>query len=193
MSGLRVIGGELGGRVLRAPRGQTTRPTAARVREALFSILGDVSELRVLDLYAGTGALGIEALSRGAMHATFVESDRSALVCLRENLGALDLQTRSEVLPVRVTAAQSALGKRTPFDLVLCDPPWRDVELAAGELARLVDQGAISADGRVVIEHAARGEHPKPAGLFAYDQRIWGDTAATLFKRTLAKPGEAPL
>lgn len=193
MSGLRVIGGELGGRVLRAPRGHNTRPTQARVREALFSILGDMSGLRVLDLYAGTGALGIEALSRGAVHATFVESDRNALACLRENLGALAVETRSEVLPVRVTAARSPLVKRAPFDLVLCDPPWREVESAAAEVARLVDQGAISDEGRVVIEHAARGASPQPAGLFAFDQRTWGDTATTLFKRRLAKSGEAPL
>lgn len=193
MSGLRVIGGELGGRVLRAPRGQSTRPTQARVREALFSILGNVDGLRVLDLYAGTGALGIEALSRGAAYATFVESDRGALACLKENLSELGVQRRSEVLPVRVTAARSALLKREPFDLLLCDPPWRDVENAVEELARLVDQGAISAEGRVVLEHAARGVRPEPAGLFAYDERVWGDTAATLFKRTLANPGEAPL
>lgn len=193
MSGLRVIGGELGGRVLRAPKGLTTRPTAARVREALFSILGDVSGLCVLDLYAGTGALGLEALSRGAAHATFVESDRSALACLRENVSGLGLEARSDVLPVRVSAARRALLKRAPFDLVFCDPPWRDVESAAGELARLVDQSAISADGVVVLEHAARGARPEPAGLFAYDQRAWGDTATTLFKRTLANPGEAPL
>lgn len=193
MSGLRVIGGELGGRLLRAPKGLATRPTAARVREALFSILGDVSGVRVLDLYAGTGALGLEALSRGAAHATFVESERNAVACLRENLSALGVEARAEVLPLRVTAARGALVKRGPFDLVLCDPPWRDVESAAGELARLVDQGAISAEGRVVLEHAARGARPEPAGLFAYDQRVWGDTATTLFNRTLAKPGEAPL
>lgn len=188
-----MIGGELGGRVLRAPKGLATRPTAARVREALFSILGDVGGLSVLDLYAGTGALGIEALSRGAASATFVESDRNALACLRQNLDELGVETRAEVLPVRVTAARSALLKRAPFDLVLCDPPWRDVESAAKELARLVDQGAVSADGRVVLEHAARGARPEAPGLFAYDERVWGDTATTLFKRTLANPGEAPL
>ncbi len=193
MSGLRVIAGELRGRPLRAPRGQNTRPTQARVREALFSILGDMSGLRVLDLYAGTGALGIEALSRGASHATFVESDRHAVACVRENLTSLGLEGRSEVLPLRVTAARKSLTKQEPFDLVLCDPPWSEAESAALELARLVDQGGLAAEGRVVLEHSARSARLEPAGLFAYDQRVWGDTATTLLMRTLANTGGAPL
>jgi 16S rRNA (guanine966-N2)-methyltransferase len=152
-----------------------------------------MSGLRVLDLYAGTGALGIEALSRGASHATFVESDRHAVACVRENLTSLGLEGRSEVLPLRVTAARKSLTKQEPFDLVLCDPPWSEAESAALELARLVDQGGLAAEGRVVLEHSARSARLEPAGLFAYDQRVWGDTATTLLMRTLANTGGAPL
>src|SRR5262249_58893941 len=102
---MRVIAGALGGRRLVAPRGAATRPTSDRVREALFSALGDVGGARVLDVFAGTGALGIEALSRGAEHATFVESARPALAALRANLAALGIEGLARVVPQPVARA----------------------------------------------------------------------------------------
>ena len=107
---LRVIAGSYRGRRLHAPRGNATRPTSARVREALFSILGDLSDARVLDLYAGSGALGIEALSRGAKSVVLVEHDRAAIACIRENLAAIGASNQARVLPVRVSVALSAFG-----------------------------------------------------------------------------------
>jgi 16S rRNA (guanine966-N2)-methyltransferase len=188
---LRVIAGRLGGRGLSAPAGDATRPTGARVKEALFSILGDVSGLSVLDLYAGSGALGIEALSRGAGSAVFVESARPALACLRENLTKLGLEADSTVLPVRVEAALARLRKYGPFGLVLCDPPWRDAKKARLELMALASAGLLASNGRVVLEHAAKDPQPAPdsgSHLRVCDERHWGDTAVTLFE-----PADVPV
>jgi 16S rRNA (guanine966-N2)-methyltransferase len=182
---MRVIAGTLGGRALKAPPGDATRPTGARVKEALFSILGDVSGLRVLDLYAGSGALGIEALSRGAAEAVFVERAPAALACLRENLTKLGLTACSTVLPLRVEALAPKLERFGPFELVLCDPPWRDVEAARLELEALAAAGLFAESARVVLEHAAKGPPSPPQGparLQIYDERRWGDTAITLLE-----------
>ena len=182
---MRVIAGQLRGRVISAPPGDATRPTGARVREALFSILGDVSGVRVLDLYAGSGALGIEALSRGASAAVFVEAARPALTCLRENLTKLGLDDVATTLPLRVENATVQLGRHGPFELVLCDPPWRDVKAARAQLEALAKAGLFAAGARVVLEHAAKDPQPAPeatSGLLVCDERRWGDTAVTLFE-----------
>lgn len=176
---IRVIAGTLKRRVLKTPPGMTTRPTAARVREALFSILADVAGARVLDLYAGSGALGIEALSRGADHALLVESDRRAVSCIRENLVALELEARASVLAQRAERVTSAAWLATgPFDLVFCDPPWADLEAATNTLRCLTP--ALRAESRVVLEHS-RKDTPELHGFTRYDRREWGDTAVSLF------------
>lgn len=174
---MRVIAGRLGGRRLRAPRGLATRPTSDRVREALFSALGDLYGTRVLDLYAGTGALGIEALSRGAAHATFVESAHPALAALRDNLAALDLAGVSRVVAQPALRAAAALAG--PFDLVFADPPYAalaEVPAVVAALARALAPGA-----RVAVEHAARDAAPELAGLVGRASRTYGDTAVTLY------------
>jgi 16S rRNA (guanine966-N2)-methyltransferase len=180
---MRVVAGRLGGRTLAAPPGDATRPTGARVKEALFSILADVSELRVLDLYAGSGALGIEALSRGAAFAVFVESARPALQCLRDNLRKLGLEQDSVTLSLRVSAAGAQLTKLGPFGLVLCDPPWKDIEAARLELEQLAHAGVLAPDARIALEHSAKAPPTEPAGsrLLVVDQRRWGDTGVTFY------------
>jgi 16S rRNA (guanine966-N2)-methyltransferase len=178
---IRVIAGSYRGRRLHAPRGKATRPTSARVREALFSILGDLSGSRVLDLYAGSGALGIEALSRGAQSVVFVEHDRAAVACIRENLAAIGASERARVLPVRVSAAFSALGDE-PFELVFCDPPWDDLEAAVGALEKLAASRHVAGAARLVLEHSARDSNPDVSGLVAVDRRRWGDTAVSFFE-----------
>lgn len=180
---MRVIGGRLGGRVLRAPRGSATRPTTDRVRESLFQILGDLSGLRVADLYAGTGALGIEALSRGASWVTFVESQRAAAKVLRENLAALELLESTAVVVVPVERAAEPLRAKGPYDLVLADPPWADIAHAMRALTKLLPALALHADGRLVVEHASRDPLPLPPGfpLVLSDARTWGDTAVSMF------------
>ncbi len=147
----------------------------------MFSILGDIAGARVLDVYAGSGALGIEALSRGAESAVFVEHDRAALACIRENLAELGAEGRARVLPVRAERSLAALAEGV-FDLVLCDPPWDALEGALGTLESLASAGRLGETARVVLEHSARDAEPEVPGLVAYDRRRWGDTAASFFR-----------
>jgi 16S rRNA (guanine966-N2)-methyltransferase len=190
---MRITGGTLCSRALRAPRGSATRPTSDRVREALFDILtseGGLENARVLDLYAGTGALSFEALSRGAAFATLVESSREALAALRANVAALGLEHRTHVLPLDIRKALTRIVGRGPFDLVLADPPWSSVP--EGDVARtlssLVSAEALSADALVVLEHAARTRSPAPDGLVRTDDRRYGDTALTFYKPAILRP-----
>jgi 16S rRNA (guanine966-N2)-methyltransferase len=146
--------------------------------------LGDLSGSRVADLYAGTGALGIEALSRGAAWVTFVEHDPGALAALRTNLKALDLAALTAVVPLRVERAAATLSAHSPYDLVLCDPPWAEADRAVSSLLRLLPALALPAGARVVIEHAARAPLALPEGwpLPLLDQRRWGDTAVSIYE-----------
>jgi 16S rRNA (guanine966-N2)-methyltransferase len=169
---VRVTGGALGGRRLVAPRGARTRPTADRVREALFAMLGPLDGERVLDLFAGSGALGIEALSRGAAAATFVDTAPAAIAAVRRNLEALDLD--AEVRRADARAFLGSASARVPsYDLVLLDPPYR---LAAG-LGRMLSDGVpavLSAEGRAVSESDRRS--PLELELPLLRERRYGDT-----------------
>lgn len=189
---MRVVAGALGGRRLVAPRGDSTRPTGERVREALFSVLFDVTGAVVLDLFAGTGALGIEALSRGAARAVHVESKRPALAALGENLGTLGLRDRAVVVARPVARARDELVARGPYDLVLCDPPWAEVEHAVAELAALVAAGALAPECRVVLEHSAAHAPPEIDGLARVDARTYGDTALAFYEAMSPSGGQAP-
>jgi 16S rRNA (guanine966-N2)-methyltransferase len=186
---MRVIAGSLGGRRLIAPSGRATRPTSDRVREALFSILGDIEGFTVLDLYAGTGALGIEALSRGARHATFVEQARSALRSLRQNLTALDLAERSRIVaaPVERVLSVPPWPSET-FDLVLIDPPYAALSerQRGADLGQSLSRGVFAtlrAGGRVVLEHAAGDVAPVISGLRIENTRMYGDSALSFYVR----------
>jgi 16S rRNA (guanine966-N2)-methyltransferase len=175
---IRLCAGTHGGRVLRAPPGLATRPTGARVRKALFDILGEtVLGARVADLFAGSGALGLEALSRGAATADFFESARPALTTLRGNIDALGLGARAAVVAGLLPAA---IAPGSPWDLVLIDPPWRQ-NLEAPVLARLLATGRLGPASRVILEHDARDPAPEAAarhlGLDVVDARGYGDTA----------------
>jgi 16S rRNA (guanine966-N2)-methyltransferase len=172
---VRVVAGRLGGRRLEAPRGEATRPTSDRVREALFAMLGPLDGARVLDLFAGSGALGIEALSRGAAQAVFVERARPALAVLRANLEALGLGP--EVAEVRSGEARAALrnarAAAETYDLVFLDPPYR---LAAGlgdELSQGLS-GLLAPGARVVSESDHRA--PLDLNLDRTHERRYGDT-----------------
>jgi 16S rRNA (guanine966-N2)-methyltransferase len=166
---VRVVAGEFKGRRLRAPRGMRTRPTADRVREALFSMLGDVSDARVLDLYAGTGALGIEALSRGAASALFVEREPRAAAAIEENLRSLGLD---QAVLRRDALRFLGRGEGT-FDLVFCDPPYDFVPRIAGPLAERLP-AVLAEDARIVTESVKRIPLRLPFPLLT--ERAYGDT-----------------
>jgi 16S rRNA (guanine966-N2)-methyltransferase len=174
---MRVIAGAAKGRRLTAPRGRGTRPTSDRVREALFSALQDrLPQARVADLYAGSGALGIEALSRGAATATFVERSRAAHDVIVENLERTGLADDAAVIMSEVRAALRQGLPGGPFDIVFLDPPYDVDELALEETLRLV-AGALAAGGVVVVERGRRSPSPRwPPELRPERQRRYGDT-----------------
>ncbi len=180
---MRIIAGEFKGRRLAAVKGRI-RPTSDKVREAIFSILGPaVAEARVLDLFAGTGALTLEALSRGARDAVLVEEQAAALEVLRRNLEALGMEARSRVLPLPVRQALKKLAARGErFDLVFLDPPYGR-GLAAATLTDLVTLGLLSPEGRVVAEHSHRETLPERLGrLEQSDSRRYGDTQVAFYQ-----------
>jgi 16S rRNA (guanine966-N2)-methyltransferase len=172
---VRIVAGHFKGRRLAAPRGVRTRPTAGRVREALFSMLDDVSGARVLDLFAGSGALGLEALSRGAASALFVDSDPRAMAAIRRNLATLgldELVLRQDALRFLQRAEMGA------FDLVFCDPPYDSASRLAGPLAERLP--ALAAKGaRIVIESDKRRPLELPLPLLK--ERSYGDTRIAIY------------
>lgn len=159
MGTLRIIAGELKGRVVRVPQGSPVRPSAGRVREALFSILGAaVREAKVLDAYSGSGALGFEALSRGARSLVFMEADGPAVRCLRDNAARLGVTERCAILHGRVLDLLARGRVEGPFDLILADPPY-----ALGQAERLLALAGpyLAAGGYLVLERD-RGSPPPP-------------------------------
>lgn len=176
---MRIISGEWRGRKLVAPQGQATRPTADRARETLFSMLtsrlGGFTGLRVADLYAGSGALGFEALSRGAASCVFVEQDRDAVAAIRSNAASLGA-TSAEIRQQSVTGLPRAA---TPLDLIFLDPPYASPDLIP-VLERLSQQGWIGAGSTVSIETGV-GDQLTPAGLEHMVSRKVGKAELHLF------------
>ena len=176
---MRIVAGVHRGRRLRAPAGTDTRPTADRVREALFSILGPVTGMDVLDLYAGSGALGIEALSRGAASATFVESARPALDAIRANLAAVGAE-EAEVVEADVLAwLGGAAARGRAFGLVFCDPPYDAAPRVAEPLGDLLP-GVAGPQGLIVTESAKR--NPLALNLPLVDERTYGNTRIAIHR-----------
>jgi len=154
---MRVIAGQAKGRTLVVPRGGGTRSATDRIRETLFAIVeAELDGARVLDLFAGAGTLGIEALSRGAAHATFVERGAEAIKALRRNLATTNFDARSEVVAANVIAYLDS-GPRGPFDVVFCDPPFADVGIAEATLGHDALRSAVAPGGLVVMR--AHGKH----------------------------------
>jgi 16S rRNA (guanine966-N2)-methyltransferase len=174
---MRVIGGEFGGRQLVAPKGRTTRPTSDRVREALFSILGDVSGARVLDLFAGSGALAIEALSRDAAEATLVDSAQTAIEAVRRNLDTLGIEAEVVRRPALRFLQAASEGSRQ-YDLVFLDPPYRQASTFGRELTAAL-RPVLAGHARVVVESDRRS--PLELELALRDQRRYGDTLIQIY------------
>ena len=176
----RIVAGQAGGRRLVVPRGDATRPTTDRVREALFSALAHDPGLEgaaVLDLCAGSGALGLEALSRGAEHVLLVESDKRAVAVLRRNITAVGLPG-AHVRQAPVAAVLGTPADR-PYDVLLADPPYAMAdEEVTGWLAAALANGWLAPDATVVVERPARGgPFPWPEAMEATRERRYGETA----------------
>jgi 16S rRNA (guanine(966)-N(2))-methyltransferase RsmD len=180
---MRVIAGELGGRRLHAPHGDRTRPTSDRVREALFMALGDLGGARVVDLYAGSGALAIEALSRGAAWADLVERDARARAAIARNLEELDLGGRVRVWPLRLPGGLSRLADvLARADVVFADPPYGGAD-ARAVLAGLAGAGVLRPGARVVLETHAKDPIPERQGTLVRErERRYGETAVHVYR-----------
>ena len=184
---MRVVAGTQKGRHLKHPQGWDCRPTSARVREALFSILSPhVAGARVLDLYAGTGALGIESLSRGARRVVFVESQAKTAWLLRENIERCGYTRQCVVLTRAVETfltAPPAWNQPLAFDIVVADPPYQRTDLTQ-LLERLSVSGTLAPDGRAILEHGTRHPVPTRVGSLAQTRQArYGDTTLTFYQR----------
>jgi 16S rRNA (guanine966-N2)-methyltransferase len=179
---MRVIGGEARGRPLKGPPRTGVRPTSDLVREAIFAILmaHDADLTAVLDLYSGTGALGVEALSWGAERCDFVESDTKACEVVRENVRRVDAIDRAAVhcLPV----AKAAARLRGPYTLVVADPPY-EYDRAESDLGGLIESGLVAEEATIVVEHSKRREWPEElGGRSRFLTRRYGDTRVSFYR-----------
>jgi 16S rRNA (guanine966-N2)-methyltransferase len=177
---VRIVAGSRKGHAIAAPKGVVTRPTGDRVREAVFSILGPVDDARVLDLFAGSGAMGLEALSRGAASAVFVENDREACRVIQRNLEKLRLIGADVRCEDALAALRHERARGRRYDLILVDAPydeWKRYEDSLGELLRDV----LEEDGLAVVETSARSEPRLPLDLVT--SRRYGSARITVFSR----------
>ncbi len=185
---MRIIGGSARGRRLLSPPNLRIRPTADRVKESLFNILtvllGGIEGLRVLDIFAGTGNLGLEALSRGAAQATFIDNHKGSVALIAKNLQTLGFNDKSHVLEKEALAGLRSLEKKeAPFDLVFIDPPYRQ-GLAERVLDYLAASELLDEDSLVVAEASSRETLPTVFGtLREFDRRVYGDTMLLFYRR----------
>ena len=183
---MRIVGGEFRGRALQSPTGRETRPTADRVRQTVFDVLehrysGTVAGARVLDLFAGTGAMGLEALSRGAAFSLFVETEADARSVIRANAETLGVLGRTRIYR-RDATSLGPIGALAPFDLVFADPPYGRA-LGEAALASALTGGWLQPGALIVLEEAAFAEIGRISGLFEMDIRIIGDTRIAFLAR----------
>lgn len=177
---MRIIAGKWRGRRLIAPEGEATRPTADRIKESMFSILGPLDSARVLDLYAGTGALGLEALSRGAEKAVLVESARPATKSIETNVATLGVGSQITLVAALVERSLSRVAGLGPYDVILVDPPYALLASAVTVIEKLAP--SLAPGGRVVLEHSSKDE-PMPEGLLRDSVRRYGSTSLSIFRR----------
>lgn len=180
---MRIVGGRFRGRPLAAPRTDAIRPSSDRLRQALFDVLAHayedrVSGARVLDLFAGTGALGLEAMSRGAAHATFVDDSAEARGLIRETVEALGLAGETRLFR-RDATRMGAIGPGEPFDLAFCDPPYGR-GLAGPALTSCLDGRWLAPDALVVVEEDVASSFALPPGFAELERRRYGDSEITI-------------
>lgn len=172
---MRIISGEFGGRIISGPSSFLTRPVSDKVKGAIFNILGNINGTRVLDIFAGTGSVGLEALSRGADQAVFVESLPATLNCLRKNIDTLGVSERTQIFRGRAPKILEDIARRyPPFPIVFIDPPY-DQGLVNRTLTTLKDFKLVDAFSTLIIEHSPR-EKPLVPGFKLTDERHYGQT-----------------
>lgn len=174
---IRLISGKHGGRYLDAPDTTRTHPMGERIRGALFNMLGDMEGLKILDAFAGTGSLGLEALSRGAAHATFIERDRIAQKVIENNIKLLDLEKNATLIKAPV-ASWTETSNTQQFDVIFIDPPYHDMQLST--VARLVDY--LQPKGLMILSHPGRESAPTVNGVVVVDNRYYGDAALAFYR-----------
>jgi RNA methyltransferase, RsmD family len=188
---MRIIAGSARGRQLRGPKGPGVRPTSDKVRESLFSILAPILPgARFLDLFTGTGAMGLEALSRGASFALLVDSSRASLATARENTALTGLGDAAHLLNLRIGAhAVPRLLPFAPFDIAFADPPY--AEVSPDEVLEWLGTSLLTEDGLFIVEHDRRHPSPEAAnGLERTDQRRFGDTLVSFYRRSAGGSGQ---
>lgn len=175
---MRIISGSLGGRKIETPDGKKTHPMSERIRNALFNSIGsEIAGARVLDAFAGSGALGIEAISRGAAHATFIDKDRVAQRVIDGNITTLNIADKTKNVKANVASWVSTYDGEL-FDIILVDPPYHDPQFStAMSLIGLLKPGAL-----MVLSRPGRSESPTGARIVVVDNRSYGDAALTYFR-----------
>ena len=174
---VRLVSGTFGGRSIACPPGDRTHPMGERIRGSLFNILGDISGYTVLDAFAGSGAIGLEALSRGAAFVTFIERDKVAQTIIGENITTIGVEGRSKLLRTSV-AGWDETSKHEQFDLIFADPPYHDLQLST--VARLVKY--LKQNGLMVLSYSGRESVPTVNGVVVVDNRSYGDAALAFYR-----------
>ena len=176
---LRIISGKFGGRTIQAPDGELTHPMGDRVRGSLLNIIGDeIKDAEVLDVFAGTGSLGLEALSRGAKQATFIERDRVANKILAENIQSLGVGEQARAIQIGAsTWIEKNQGQY--FDIIFADPPYNDLQLST--VSKL--SGMLKPNGLMVLSYPGRGELPTVNGIVVVDNRRYGTAALAFYRK----------
>ncbi len=179
---MRIIAGTHKGRTLYGPKSHDIRPAIDKVKGAIFNILYDVSGKKVLDLFAGTGSVGLEALSRGAAHAVFVDYGAEALGLIRKNIELCKLESRSSIIKHKLPQGLGRILQRfAPFDLIFVDPPY-DQDLVNLTLEKIISSHLLAPEGTILVEHSPREMIGEIAGLRLADQRKYGQTVISFLE-----------
>lgn len=174
---MRVIAGALGGRIFDAPKGHKTHPMSERARGGLFNKLGNITSMRLLDPFAGSGAISIEAVSRGVREAIAIEKDLKAYTVLRRNCETLNVSDR--IRSIRANCRSwSENNPRELFDLIICDPPYQNIQLST--VTFMLKH--LNHNGLMVLSHTGRGEAPTVNGVVVVDKRLYGDAALSFYR-----------
>ena len=180
---VRIIAGQYGGRTIKTPQKDTTHPMGERIRGSLFNILGEkLVGATVLDAFAGSGSLGLEAISRGAKYATLIEKDRIAQKVIAENIEALGVEDQTRLIRTRVNSWNATTPKTELFDIIFADPPYRDIQFFT--LEKLLKR--LKQNGLMVLSHPDRERVPSINGVVVVDNRSYGDAVLTLYRKEKA-------